>query len=197
VKTGTGFSGTCGGLIPSIGSGISSSPASQLVTGLLGHLDCPAALTAAPVTHWAVVPSLPTRPGEYPLPAVAARFARWPEVLMTAAPQAAFLRAVSPRHYQAAAPLPPGAHVLLPDDTWASADHAQSAALALRAAGAVRISVLAVARLLSDDSDRTRAFLRAIRGRDYDLSLCPWTSGRCPGAPREPRPELPASPASD
>jgi hypothetical protein len=102
---------------------------------------------------------------------------------MTAAPQVAFPRAVSPRHYQAAAPLPRGARVLLLDDTWASGGHAQSAAMALRSAGAVRISVLAVARWLSDDSGRTRAFLRAIRGRDYDLSLCPWTSGRCPGAP--------------
>jgi hypothetical protein len=116
---------------------------------------------------------------------------------MTAAPQAAFPRAVSLRHYQAAAPLPPGAHVLLPDDTWASGGHAQSAALALRAAGAVRISVLAVVRLLSDDSDRTRAFLRAIRAV---TTTCPSARGPAAGAlerPREPRPELPASPASD
>jgi predicted amidophosphoribosyltransferase len=151
-----------------------------LVTGLLGHLDCPAALAAAPVTHWAVVPSLPAKPGEHPLHGVAARFARWPEAGLTAAPRAAFPRAVSPHHYQATASLPPGAHVLLLDDTWASGGHAQSAALALRTAGAARVSVLAVARWLNNDSDLSRQFLRAIRRRDYDPALCPWTGGACP-----------------
>ena len=41
--------------------------------------------------------------------------------------------------------------MLLIDDTWTSGGHAQSAALALRQAGATRISALIVARWLTDD----------------------------------------------
>ncbi len=70
--------------------------------------------------------------------------------------------------------------MLLIDDTWAMGGHAQSAVLALRKAGAGRVSVLVVARWLKEDfGDNARA-LRDIAARDYDPAICPWTGAGCP-----------------
>jgi len=38
-----------------------------LLVALEGHTQCIEALAASPVTHWAVVPSLPAKPYEHPL----------------------------------------------------------------------------------------------------------------------------------
>ena len=85
-----------------------------------------------------------------------------------------YSRDLDPGHFRAAAPLPAGAHVLLVDDTWARGGHAQSAALALRAAGAARISVLVAARWINEDYGGNAAFLRGLAGprlRPGDLPL--------------------------
>jgi hypothetical protein len=136
----------------------------------------------APVTHWATVPSLPARPGEHPLHAIVGRLAPGDEVALAAAGEVEYSRDVDPGHFRAAAPLPAGAHVLLVDDTWARGGHAQSAALAIRAAGAARISVLVAARWINEDFGGNAAFLRGLSGRDYDPAICPWTGGACPAA---------------
>jgi uncharacterized protein with von Willebrand factor type A (vWA) domain len=88
-------------------------------------------------------------------------------------------RGVDPRHFRAA-PLPEGAHVLLVDDTWARGGHARSAVLALRAAGAARVSVLVAARWINEDFGGNAAFLRGLADRDYDPAICPWTGDGCP-----------------
>jgi orotate phosphoribosyltransferase len=69
---------------------------------------------------------------------------------------------------------------VLIDDTWTSGGHAQSAVLALRGAGAARVSVLVVARWIKEDFAGNKEFLRELAGRDYDPGSCPWTSGKCP-----------------
>jgi predicted amidophosphoribosyltransferase len=66
------------------------------------------------------------------------------------------------------------------DDTWTTGGHAQSAALALRVAGATRVSVLVVARWLKEDYGDNKQFIDDLRGRDYDPSICPWTGAKCP-----------------
>jgi predicted amidophosphoribosyltransferase len=132
-----------------------------------------------PVTHWSTVPSLPAQPGEHPLHAIVSRLAPGRESVLVAADEVEYPRGVAPRHFRTA-PLPRGAHVLLVDDTWARGGHARSAVLALRAAGAARVSVLVAARWINEDFGGNAAFLRGLVDRDYDPAICPWTGGGCP-----------------
>ena len=156
-----------------------------VLLGLDRHAGC-AAPAGAPVTHWATVPSLPARPGEHPLHAIVSRLAPGAEVALAAADEVEYSRDLHPGHFRVPAALPAGAHVLLVDDTWARGGHAQSAALALRAAGAARISVLVAARWINEDFGGNAAFLRGLSGRDYDPAICPWTGAACP--PHRPGP---------
>jgi len=148
--------------------------------GLAGHAKCPGALAGFPVTRWATVPSLPSKPGEHPFRKFVAGLAPGQEIQLTAAADAWYPRGVSHDHFAAAEALPEGSHVLLLDDTWASGGHAQSAALALRRAGAARISLLVVARWLNKNYGDNAGFLRQLARRDYDPGICPWTGGGCP-----------------
>ena len=132
-----------------------------------------------PVTHWSTVPSLPAKPGEHPLHAIVSRLAPGREAVLAASDEVEYPRGVDPRHFRAA-PLPEGAHVLLVDDTWARGGHARSAVLALRAAGAARVSVLVGARWINEDFGGNAAFLRGLADRDYDPAICPWTGSECP-----------------
>ena len=70
--------------------------------------------------------------------------------------------------------------MLLVDDTWARGGHAQSAVLALRAAGAARVSVLVAARWINEDFGANATFIRGLADRDYDPAVCPWTGSVCP-----------------
>jgi hypothetical protein len=150
------------------------------VLGLAEHGHCPGRLLAAPVTHWAVVPSLPARSGDHPRRPIVRTSAPGTELPLSAAACALTPRSVDPRHFTISAPVPPGAHVLVIDDTWVRGGHAQSAVLAARRAGAAHVSVLVVARWLSEDYGGNARFLTALAIRDYDPGLCPWTGGACP-----------------
>jgi hypothetical protein len=144
-------------------------------------------VTPGPVTHWTAVPSLPAQPGEHPLHAIVSRLAPGREAVLAAAEDVEYARDLDPRHFHADAPLPAGAHVLLVDDTWARGGHAQSAVLALRAAGAARVSVLVAARWINEAYGANAAFLNGLADRDYDPAICPWTGSGCPASP-EPAP---------
>ena len=150
-----------------------------VLLGLARHAGC-AGRSAGPVTHWATVPSLPAQPGEHPLHAIVGRLASGREVVLAAAQDVEYARDLDPGHFRAAAPLPAGAHVLLVDDTWARGGHAQSAVLALRAAGAARVSVLVAARWINEEYGGNAAFLHGLADRDYDPAICPWTGRDCP-----------------
>lgn len=66
-----------------------------------------------------------------------------------------------------------GRTVLVLDDTWVTGGRAQSAAVALRDAGAARAAVVVVSRWLSLDRADTAEFVRRhVRG-DYDPTVCP------------------------
>jgi hypothetical protein len=144
------------------------------------HLSCCAAVVGAPVTHWATVPSLPPKPGqgEHPLHNLVKGLLPAPEVTLSAAGNVTSPRDFKAGHFSVADQLPPGAHVLLFDDTWASGGHAQSAALAVRAAGAGHVSVVVIARWVNEDYGDNAKFLSGLP--DYDPRICPWTGGACP-----------------
>lgn len=83
---------------------------------------------------------------------------------------------LQPRYVDAVA----GKHVLVVDDTWVSGDKAQSAALALKDAGASTVTLLCAARWLRYDWADHRAFIDTLR-EPYDATRCPVTGTNCPG----------------
>jgi predicted amidophosphoribosyltransferase len=158
----------------------------RLVVGLLlrsaleRHTACIARLSSSPVSHWSTVPSLPAKPRLHALRGLVTGRAPGTEVALRASTSAEQPRALNAGHFTCAMPLNENSHVLLIDDTWTTGGHAQSAVLALRRAGAVRVSVLVVARWLREDYKDNKQFIADLRTRDYDPTICPWTGGRCP-----------------
>ena len=157
------------------------------LTAILGlglHSACAGQRLGVQVSHWAAIPSLPPKPGAHPLRALVVPGAPGQEITLTAMPAPDDPRAVGAGHF-VAEPLPPSSHLLLIDDTWASGGHAQSAAIAGRAAGAAWVSVLAVARWIDPswkipEYETNGGFLRAHCTADYEPAICPWTGGVCP-----------------
>jgi hypothetical protein len=152
---------------------------------LQGHRACPGRLVGAQLTAWAVVPSLPPKvPDTHQLARILRSLARPKsiEIVLRGIDQPADPRSLSATHFLVQTPVPDGAHVLLIDDTWTSGGHVQSAALALRAAGAAHVSVLVLARWLSEGWGATSAaWMKAnLSGPDYNPDICPWTQGPCP-----------------
>ncbi|MGB3443566.1 MAG: phosphoribosyltransferase [Actinophytocola sp.] len=76
-------------------------------------------------------------------------------------------------------PLVAGRHVLVIDDTWVSGAKAQSAALALKDAGAARVTILCVTRWLRYDWPDHRRLIETLEG-PYDALRCPVTGDDCP-----------------
>jgi hypothetical protein len=72
-----------------------------------------------------------------------------------------------------------GRHVLVVEDTWVSGDKAQSAALALKAAGATCVTILCVTRWLRYDWDDHRELIGRLT-EPYDAAHCPVTGSACP-----------------
>lgn len=132
---------------------------------------------------WATVPSARSgRSGEHPLHYVVRQVwaAEHAEARLSLTEGA---RGQS-RHYDqtkfSAEPIPQGSHVMLIDDSWATGANVQSAASALKIAGADQVSAMVIGRLLRDDWPPTREFI-ADGGLQspFDPSACPWK-----GAPR-------------
>ncbi len=151
-----------------------------LLVALEGHTQCIEALGGSAVTHWAVVPSLPAKPYVHPLRGLVADRVKGGEVPLVAAPSVSQPRVVNPDHFTCNMQMPQASHALLIDDTWTTGGHAQSAVLALRRAGAARVSALVVARWLKEDYGENKRFIAELASRDYDPTICPWTGGRCP-----------------
>lgn len=172
------------------------------LVGLALHGECAGRRLGDPVTHWSVVPSLPAKAGPHPLRQLVVSAAPGQEVQLHAAAAALQPRTIQADHYTSDL-LPERAHVLLLDDTWTGGGHAQSAALALRAAGAAFVSVLNVSRWIDptwkiDKYGDNAGFLAKRCIADYDPSLCPWTGGSCPPQPgcSTPRPTGCRSPST-
>lgn len=151
-----------------------------LLVALENHTRCAEVLAGRPVTHWAVVPSLPAKPSAHPLRSLVAGRAKGIEVALAAAASVHQPRALNSDHFTCSTRLPHGSHTLLIDDTWATGGHVQSAALALRMAGAMHVSALVVARWLNEDYGDNKSFIAGLADRDYNPLTCPWTGSGCP-----------------
>jgi hypothetical protein len=96
-----------------------------------------------------VVPSGRGRPGPHPLLALARGCLALPWAALVARPGGdPWARALDPGRFRAAQPLT-GAAVLLLDDTWTSGGTAQSAAVALKRAGAGSVTLVVLGRHLT------------------------------------------------
>ncbi|MCX4680534.1 hypothetical protein OG413_35565 [Streptomyces sp. NBC_01433] len=157
---------------------------SLLVTAFgLRHVDCLDAASRQPVSRLTTVPSLRGRPGPHPLDALTAHLPRsWrpaPLIPSLHVPDQV-RRTLDPRHFTVADPGGvTGRHVCVLEDTWVRGGHAQSAAAALRAAGAVEVTILPIARRLAPSFAQNRAFIEGTQ-QDYALDHCPVTPGPCP-----------------
>ena len=102
-----------------------------------------------PPTHLAVVPSARGRPGAHPLRALIGPYlsCRWAELCARADYHQA--RELDPDRFQAG-PVP-GGRILLLDDTWTTGASAQSAAMALRRAGASSIATVVLGRHINPE----------------------------------------------
>jgi hypothetical protein len=119
-----------------------------------------AAAGRAGPTHLAVVPSGRGRDGPHPLRALAEPYLRLPWVTLTARPGAdGRARDLDPERFTA--PRLAGARVLLLDDTWTTGASAQSAAMALRGAGASAVAAVVLGRHLARPPAAAAAFTPA------------------------------------
>ena len=121
----------------------------------------------------AVVPSGQGRPGPHPLLGIVASCVDVPIVPLSAAPGAA-ARARGLADGVAVGWLTvggavAGADVLLVDDTWVSGASAQSAAAALKAAGARRVALVVIGRHVDPADHRSAEFLRALRAKSTGM----------------------------
>ena len=154
-----------------------------LLTAIIGHTGCMYALTGAPWAGWASVPSLREHaPTEHPLHAIIAPFLGTGSEIALRAKRPLTKeqgRDFDPGHF-VADPIDRPGTILLIDDSWVSGGHAQSAAVALRQAGAEQVAILAIARWMQPGYRDTTEVLAAARERGYDPRRCPWTHGDCP-----------------
>jgi hypothetical protein len=132
---------------------------------------------------WAFVPSIRTdRTGIHPLHVVAKRAGvTLPEIELVAGERAdSERRSTSTDRFTIAAHSQVSdRHVLLIEDTWTSGGNAQSAALTLRAGGAASVTIVALARWLKPEEQRTGEFVTSRLTRDYDPRVCPLSDPDC------------------
>ena len=121
----------------------------------------------------AVVPSGQGRPGAHPLAGIVVSCVDVPIVPLSTAP-GAVARARGLADGVAASWLTvggavAGADVLLVDDTWVSGASAQSAAAALKAAGARRVALVVIGRHVDPADPRSAEFLRTLRSQSASI----------------------------
>jgi hypothetical protein len=149
--------------------------------GITRHERCIGAAAGSPISLRVVIPSLTNRPGAHPLAEIARTLGVLGEARLVATPTALCDRVVRADKFM----LTPGSgvegrHVLVLDDMWTTGSNAQSAALALRRAGAAAVSVMVVGRWLNPSYGRTGEFIKTRLQRDYDPDMCPVTGASCP-----------------
>jgi hypothetical protein len=111
----------------------------------------------------AVVPSGRGRPGGHPLVGLVRSCIDVPLVPLAVAPQrAAHARGVDPGWLRVEGPVA-GVDVLVVDDTWVSGGSAQSAAVALKLAGARRVAIIVIGRHVNPDDPGAAGFAAGLR----------------------------------
>jgi hypothetical protein len=120
-----------------------------------------AGMTTGPAAV-AVVPSGQGRPGAHPLTGLVRSCVALPLVRLAIAPEESHTRGVNPGWVRVGHPVT-GADILVVDDTWVSGGSAQSAAAALKLAGARRVAVVVLGRHVNPADPKSAAFLEAVR----------------------------------
>lgn len=120
----------------------------------------------------AAVPSGRGRPGEHPLRSLAGPYLGLPWVELAVRPGDPVLgRELNPERFRASGRLD-GATVLLLEDTWASGASAQSAAVALRRAGAALVLTVVLGRHLNPADPLSPGVVRATAGKTFRGEVC-------------------------
>ncbi len=125
----------------------------------------------APPTRLAVVPSGQGRPGAHPLLGLLSPPLVLRPVTLMVRPGEHLGRALNPWRFRAESPVT-GTSVLLIDDTWVSGASAQSAAVALRAAGASHVAVVVLGRHIDPGDPHSQRLRAAFRATSYDSGAC-------------------------
>lgn len=111
----------------------------------------------------ATVPSGQGRPGPHPLTGIVRSCVDLPVIQLTVRLPGQPRRRAIGRDWLCAGGLVQGADVLLVDDTWVSGGSAQSAAAALKLAGARRVALVVLGRHVDPADPRSAELLRALR----------------------------------
>lgn len=119
-----------------------------------------AGMTGGPMAV-AVVPSGQGRPGAHPLAGLVRSCVALPFVRLTVVPTEIHTRGVNPYWVRVGDPVA-GRDVLVVDDTWVSGGSAQSAAAALKLAGARRVAVVVLGRHVNPADPASARFLAEI-----------------------------------
>ena len=148
------------------------------------HAPCPQRELGRQVTAKAIVPSLKGNPGTT-LARMADQFLPdWPRIPVAAAGifrDDNSRRALDPTHFVVSPDdVPPGAHVLVLEDTWVTGGHSQAVAVALKHAGAEAVTVVPICRLLRPGWKANQAFLSSSHRREWSPDICPVTGSGCP-----------------
>lgn len=153
-----------------------------VVLGVREHKECANRLVGVDATNWATIPSLRKIGSAHPFRAIlTAEISPGSEIEVVANPPISDPRDIDPTNYLVVTPVPPGAHVMVIDDTWTSGGHAQSVSAALKAAGAGKVSILTVARWVDPSAPWVRQWVDDhMVLRPYNPAGCPWTGGACP-----------------
>ncbi|WP_270718706.1 ComF family protein [Mycolicibacterium sp. BiH015] len=153
--------------------------AALLASGL-HHEPCVVASVGIPISAYAVVPSLTSRPGRHPLTAIASSLRPIDEQLLAATLDSPCDRTIRLDKFTVGSPEAVCArHVAVIDDVWTTGANAQSAALTMRRAGAAAVSVLVVGRWIDPRHPATGRFVAHRQWASYDPLQCPVNVQRC------------------
>jgi hypothetical protein len=144
------------------------------------HEACLGAAVGKSITVRTTIPSLTYRPGVHPFAAIAKDLGVVADELLAPAPLTTCHRIATPDKFVARHPdVVAGRHVLILDDIWTTGSNAQSAALALRRAGAAAVSVMVVGRWLNPSYPTTNTFIHSHLDATFDPRTCPVTGRPC------------------
>ncbi len=151
-----------------------------LLVFLDGHGRCVWRAAQMPVPDLlAVVPSGYGRQGMHPLLRLVAPYLRLPQARLKLHPGRQG-RDLDLRRFVTVESVA-GANVLILDDTWVSGASAQSAAAALKAAGAGRVAVVVLGRHINPADPRAANVLARLDGARYDPAKCAICDNRAIG----------------
>lgn len=147
---------------------------------IIRHWNCLNQSSLGPLTHWATVPSVSKAGTSHPLHQINARLfgtTTLPDVGLATAAEAVKTRGLRPENFTVPHRID-NAHVLLIEDTWVTGGSAQSAAAALKRAGARAVTLLVIARWLDLRRGETRSFASTLTSQ-FDPDACPFTGQLC------------------